>query len=76
MFITDEPKKKFVRITQTDSAWTQTNGLATCTRAALEISPHCPSNISWIIQDALNKGWIRQVAYVDEKSLMWETLQK
>ncbi len=76
MFITDEPKKKFVKVTQNDPAWIQTNGLTTYTRAALEISPDCPTSHSWIIQHAINVGWLKQVAYVDEKSLMWETLQK
>ena len=76
MFIVNEPKKKFVRVTDRDREWTQTDGLAVYTRAALEISSDCPSSHAWIIQHALNVGWLKQVAYVEEKTLMWETLQK
>ena len=77
MFITDyKPKKKFVRVTDKDREWAQTDGLAVYTRAALEISPDCPSSHAWIIQHAINTGWLKQIAYVEEKTLMWETLQK
>lgn len=76
MFIVDEPEKKYVKLTQKSPAWTQTDGLAVYTRAALEVMPECPSSYIWLINEALEKGWIRQVAYVEEKTLMWETLQK
>ena len=77
MFITEfKPKKKFVRVTDKDREWAQTDGLAVYTRAALEISPDCPSSHAWIIQHAINTGWLKQIAYVEEKTLMWETLQK
>lgn len=76
MFIVDEPKKKFVKITQNDPAWNQVSGVTVYSRAALEISSDCPSSHAWIIQHALNVGWLKQVAYVEEKTLMWETLQK
>lgn len=77
MFIIDnKPKKKFVKVTQNDPTWIQTDGFAMYTRAGLEISPDCPTSHSWIIQHAINVGWLKQVAYVDEKSLMWETLKK
>lgn len=77
MFITDEPKlKKFVRITNDDPQWNQSDGLAIYPRAGFDIMPECPSHHILLLQEALRKGWIRQSVYVSEKTLMWETLQK
>jgi len=76
MFIVNEPKKKFVKVTEDDKAWCQTDGMVVYTRAGLEISPECPDKIVWLLHNAINKGWLKQVAYVEEKTLMWETLQK
>lgn len=77
MFITDQPKlKKFVRITNNDPRWNQSDGLAIYPRAGWDISPECPSHHVWIIHEAVRKGWIKQSVYIPEKTLMWETLQK
>ena len=76
MFITEfKPKKKFVRVTDKDREWAQTDGLAVYTRAALEISPDCPSSHAWIIQHAINTGWLKQIAYVEAVSYTHLTLR-
>lgn len=77
MFITDTPKlKKFVKITDKDPNWRQSDGLAIYPRAGIEYHTQCPSNVVFLIEQAFQNGWIQQSVYVPEKTLMWETLQK
>ena len=77
MFIVDEPnKKKFVKLTDNDPRWKQTDGLAIYPRAGFSIMPECPSQIAFYLQQAIANGWIEQSVYIPEKTLMWETLQK
>lgn len=61
-------------MTDKDPRWIQSDGLAWYERACLEVSPECPSEVVFILQNAMSKGWITQSVYVPEKTLMWETL--
>lgn len=76
MFITDSPKKKFVKLTSKDPGWVQTDGLVIYPRAGVDINPQCPTNVVWLLQEAFQKGWVELSVQVPEKTLMWETLQK
>lgn len=45
-------------------------------RAALEISPNCPYNHLQVIQTCIDRGWIKPVAHVTERELLFMGLSK
>ena len=45
-------------------------------RAAIVITEDCPANYRDIIYTCQAKGWIKPVAYVPTKELVWEELQR
>jgi hypothetical protein len=40
-------------------------------RAGFEISEDCPSNYLQILQTCINRGWIKPVAHVHERELLF-----
>jgi hypothetical protein len=50
------------------------DGLVTSPRAGFEISEHCPKAWVTVIQDAIELGYIKPVAYVYDYELMWDKL--
>lgn len=71
---TRESKIRTVR--QGDPDWMIQDGLVLATRAGVEISTRCPYEYKLILQDAINKGWIKPVASVYDHELMWEKLNE
>ena len=53
-----------------------TDGLVQTNRAGIEISQRCPSNYSSLIAECLNHGWIKPVAHVTERELIFMGLTK
>ena len=53
-----------------------TDGLVQTNRAGIEISQRCPSNYASLIAECLNHGWIKPVAYVTERELIFMGLTK
>jgi hypothetical protein len=53
-----------------------TDGLTLANRAGLEISQRCPSNYAKIITDCINHGWLKPVANVTERELIFIGLTK
>ena len=53
-----------------------TDGLVQTNRAGIEISQRCPSNYASLITECLNHGWIKPVAHVTERELIFMGLTK
>ena len=53
-----------------------TNGLVQTNRAGIEISQRCPSNYASLIAECLNHGWIKPVAHVTERELLFMGLSQ
>ena len=45
-------------------------------RAAVTVTKECPANYRDIIYTCQAKGWIKPIAYVPTKELVWEELQR
>lgn len=45
-------------------------------RAAITVTKECPANYMDIIYTCQAKGWLKPVAYVPTKELIWEELQR
>jgi hypothetical protein len=59
-----------------DPNFTITDGLVQANRAGIEISQRCPSNYASLINECLNHGWIKPVAHVTERELIFMGLTK
>lgn len=53
-----------------------TDGLVQTNRAGIEISQRCPSKYASLIAECLNHGWIKPVAHVTERELIFMGLTK
>ena len=53
-----------------------TDGFTQTNRAGIEISQRCPSNYASLIAECLNHGWIKPVAHVTERELIFMGLTK
>jgi hypothetical protein len=47
------------------------DGFASYPRAMLHVLPECPIEYSLIIQKCFNNGWIKPVAHVTERELLF-----
>jgi hypothetical protein len=74
-FIVKEPKNKLKMLKPGDHGFTISNdGLSLVSRAGFEINSRCPREYKLILQECINHGWIKPVAYVTEKEFMWDEL--
>ena len=64
-----ESKVKPIR--QGDPQFTISDGFVTYPRAMMHILPECPIEYSLIIQKCFNNGWIKPVAHVTERELIF-----
>jgi len=51
-----------------------TDGLAVSPRAGFEISSGCPYSYREVIQDCVRNGWLKPVAYMTERELLFSGL--
>ena len=51
-----------------------TDGLAVAPRAGFEISQGCPREYRLVLADCIDKGWIKPVAYMTERELLFSGL--
>jgi hypothetical protein len=54
-----------------DRNFTITDGLIQANRAGLEISQQCPENYKDLILDCIHHGWLKPVAHVTERELIF-----
>jgi hypothetical protein len=59
-----------------DADWLIKNGFTCSPRAGVEISEDCPYEYKMVIAKCWTNGWIKPVANVLEKDMMWEELIK
>jgi hypothetical protein len=53
-----------------------TDGLVQTNRAGIEISQRCPSNYAKMITECIQHGWLKPVANVTERELIFMGLTK
>jgi hypothetical protein len=53
-----------------------TDGYTQTSRAGIEISQRCPDNYASLIAECINQGWIKPVAHVTERELIFMGLTK
>ena len=44
------------------------------TRAGFEISNRCPAEYKVVLQECINNGWLKPVAYMTERELLFSGL--
>ena len=71
-----KPEHRIKTIKPGDSGWSIINGLTITPRAGFEISQRCPENYRSLIQECIQHGWIKPIAYVKESEYVWEELSK
>jgi hypothetical protein len=71
-FITTE--NIFKELKRDDAHFFMTDGIKVVPRAGIEISKSCPYNYQQILADCIDRGWVKPVAYIKTKELIWEKL--
>lgn len=66
--------KKFYTIKHGDPEFFHKSDITVIPRASFEISQDCPVNYLRIIQECYNRGWIKPVAHVSDREMMWSKL--
>lgn len=52
------------------------DGLVTCPRAGFEVVNGCPKEYRLILQECIQRGWLKPVAHVYDRDLMWDVLTR
>lgn len=63
-------------IRQNDPRFTIKDKFVTAPRAGFEISHRCPENYRDLIQECIGHGWLKPVAYMTERELIFVGLSK
>lgn len=63
-------------IKQSDPKFTIVDGMMTSPRAGFEITQRCPENYRDLILQCLDNGWLKPVAYMTERELIFMGLSK
>jgi hypothetical protein len=63
-------------IRQEDPNFTIHDGLTISPRAGVEISNKCPREYKLIIAECINHGWLKPIAHVTERELIFMGLTK
>ncbi len=69
MFSTKRSQIKSIK--QNDSRFMITDGLIVAPRAGFEINEKCPREYKMIISECINRGWLKPVANVTERELLF-----
>jgi len=51
------------------------DGITLVPRASIALSNRCPENYKDLIQECINRGWLRPVAHMRDEELTWELLK-
>lgn len=68
-------ESKIRTIKQGNPLFTINDGLTVTNRAGFEISCGCPYNYREIIQECVQRGWLKPVAYMTAEEQLVETLK-
>lgn len=66
---------KVKTIRKEDPLFTIKSGVIVYPRAGFEVDPRCPKEYRTIIHQCIDYGWIKPVAFVEEKELAWNLLK-
>ncbi len=69
-------ENRFKEIQRDDEHFYMTDGIKIVPRAGLEISNQCPYEYKLILADCIDRGWVKPVAYIKTKELIWEVLEQ
>lgn len=70
IFITSH-KSQIKKVKPGDKHFRIADGIMMVDRAHIEITNKCPSNVANLILDAYNRGWIKPVANITERELLF-----
>lgn len=68
---TTERKSQLRTIRQDDPKFFITDGFVRAPRAGFHILPECPREYKMIITECINNGWLKPVAHVTERELVF-----
>jgi hypothetical protein len=71
-----QPKSNIRTICEDEPDFCIVDGMVVHPRASLEVAPGAPVNVATTLNWAIAQGYIRCVARVTDRELMWDTLQK
>ena len=63
-------------IRQGDPKWLIVDGTVAAPRAGFEITTRCPREYKELIQDCIDRGWLKPIANVRDNELFWEEFSK
>lgn len=67
-----KPHKSQIKIIrQDDPRFDIFDGMMMAPRAGFEISSGCPIEYKMVLQECINNGWLKPVAYMTERELMF-----
>ena len=69
-------KSEIRTIRQDDPRFRISDKFTTAPRAGFEISSGCPRNYAEIIDECLRQGWLKPVAYMTERELLFSGLSQ
>jgi hypothetical protein len=59
-----------------DDEFRLNDGIITCPRAGFEVDNECPDQYRLILQECIYRGWLKPVAHVYNREVMWDRLSK
>lgn len=74
--IYNEHKSTIRSIKQGDPGFYISDDYKIAGRSGLVISADCPSDIAFVVRQAMSNKWITMVANVKDSELMWEELNR
>ena len=72
----DLHKRQIHTLKQSDPKFVIYDGLWQAPRAGFEISQGCPKEYTMIIDECIRKGWLKPVAHVTERELIFMGLSE
>lgn len=66
----------FIRVDQTDPVFRMFSGPVVTSRAVIEVDENCRPEVAQVLIDAMNRGWIRPVAYMHEHDYLANRLKQ
>jgi hypothetical protein len=69
-------QSSIITIKQNDPRFTIVDKFVTAPRASFEISQRCPENYKDLILECINHGWLKPVAHMTERELIFMGLTK
>lgn len=75
MYLNSEKFVSCIRtVRQGDADWMLGDGYIMTPRASFEINPKCPEEFKQVIRSCIDLGWLKPVAHIYDRELMWEKL--